>query len=269
MIRAFVLAAALAAAALAPPPAHAWGPLGHRLVARLAEPQLSPQTRAEVERLLATEGLHSLADIANWADELREHDPELGRRSAKWHYVNIGELDCSYDAGQACPGGDCVVAAIDAQAAILADRSRPDAERLQALKFVVHFVGDAHQPLHAGYARDRGGNTVQVNLDGKGTNLHALWDSRLLASAGLKEDDYARKLRLDPQRLPTDTGPVTPAAPAAWVEQSCEIATAPGVYPRRAKIERDYLQQYLPVAEDQIQIAGARLARLLNLAAAP
>ena len=265
MIRPMLLAALLAAmAAMATPAAHAWGPLGHRLVARLAEPQLAPRARAEIDRLLATEGLHSLADVANWADDLRESDPDLGRRSAKWHYVNIGELDCTYDAARACAGGDCVVAAIDAQAAILADRRRPDAERLQALKFIVHFVGDAHQPMHAGYARDRGGNTVQVNLHGKGSNLHALWDSRLLASSRLDEDAYERKLRLDPARLPAETGPYTPAAPAVWVEQSCRIATAPGVYPPKAKIDDGYLQRHRPTAESQVRLAGSRLAATLN-----
>lgn len=244
--------------------AQAWGPLGHRLVARLAESQLTPQARAEVERLLATEQAPSLAAIASWADDLRATDPDLGKRSAKWHFINIGEHGCTYDAAHACPDGDCVVEAIRKQAAILADRSRPDPERLQALKFVVHFVGDVHQPLHAGYARDRGGNTVQVNLHGKGTNLHSVWDSRLLASAKLGEDAYEARLRLDPDRLPTDVDPYTPAAPAVWAEQSCRIALSPGVYPPRPRIDDDYLQQHRPAAERQIQLAGTRLAQLLN-----
>src|SRR5690606_17278990 len=158
---------------------------GHRLVARLAEYQLTGEARTEVHRLLAVERHRGLADIATWADELREHDPDLGRRSAKWHYVNIGEHDCRYEAQLACRNGDCIVEAIRAQTAILADRARPDAERLQALKFVVHFVGDVHQPMHAGYARDRGGNTIQINYRDRGSNLHALWDSTLLGWRGM------------------------------------------------------------------------------------
>ena len=265
MIRPFCFAAAIAVAtALASPAAHAWGPLGHRLVARLAEPQLVPAARAEVQRLLAGGGGQSLADIANWADDLRATDPDLGRRSAKWHYVNIGEDACRYNADGACRGGDCVVEALLAQATILGDRGRGDAERLQALKFVVHFAGDVHHPLHAGYARDRGGNTVQVNLDGKGTNLHALWDSRLLASAGLREDAYEAKLRLDPRHLPAETGPWTPAAAAVWAEQACAVATAPGVYPSSARVGRDYLERHRPSVERQLQLAGARQATQLN-----
>ena len=90
-------------------PAGAWGPLGHRLVAALAWQQLEPEVQAEIARLLAGEADPSLPGIANWADHLRGNDPDLGRRSARWHYVNIAEHNCEYDAERACPGGDCVV----------------------------------------------------------------------------------------------------------------------------------------------------------------
>ena len=254
-----------------PHPAQAWGPLGHRLVARLAQAQLAPPAQAEVERLLATEGLQSLADIATWADELRGSDPGLGRRSARWHYINLGELGCRYDRDAACPGGNCVVEAIDAQAAILGDRSRSDAERLQALKFVVHFVGDVHQPMHAGYARDRGGNTVQLQLHGRGTNLHAVWDTPLLRSARLDEDAYAKRLQRGQARLPGHAARYTRAAPARWAERSCAIATADGVYPATSRIDDVYLHRHRPTVERQVKLAGARLAALLDstLANAP
>lgn len=247
-----------------PHAAQAWGPLGHRLVARLAHAQLAPPAQAEVERLLASEGLESLADIANWADELRGTDPGLGRRSARWHYINLGELDCRYDAQAACRDGNCVVAAINAQAAILGDRSRSDAERLQALKFLVHFVGDAHQPMHAGYARDRGGNTVQLQLHGRGTNLHAVWDTPLLRSAGLREDAYFTRLQPARDRLPASAIRYTHTAPARWAEQSCAIATADGVYPATARIDDAYLHRHRPTVERQVTLAGARLAALLG-----
>ena len=144
-------------------PVGAWGPQGHRLVAALAWADLTPQAQAEVAILLAGEADPTLPGIANWADQLRAENPDLGKRSASWHYVNIGEEACQYDAARDCPGGNCVVGAIDAQLAILADRSQPVAARRQALKFVVHFVGDVHQPLHAGFGHDKGGNTVQAS----------------------------------------------------------------------------------------------------------
>jgi hypothetical protein len=257
---ALLLVCLLACAGLA----HAWNGTGHRLVARLAEPHLTPEARSEVQRLLAREGASSLAEIAAWADDLRSSGTELARRSANWHFVNMAEDGCAYDAARHCPGGDCVVAAIQDQAGILADRGRPDAERLQALKFVVHFVGDAHQPMHAGYGHDRGGNRVQLQVHGKGSNLHALWDDDLLASAGLDETAHAAMLQQPPDRLVPETGPYTPSAPAVWVEQSCAIATTPGVYPEKPIIDANYLHAHRTTAERQVQLAGARLAGLLN-----
>lgn len=245
-------------------PAHAWGPMGHRLVARLAEPQLAPATRAEVRRLLATEGLQSLADVANWADELRERDPTLGRRSAKWHYVNFGSDDCRFDAARDCRNGDCIVEALRAQAAILADRERSDAERLRALKFVVHFAGDIHQPLHAGHGHDRGGNTFQVDHRGKGSNLHAFWDSTLLSSRGIGETTYFWRLRATGAAKPLPAATYSPLAPTAWAEQSCAIVRQTDFYPPSARIGDDYIARHRPTAERQLQLAGTRLAALLN-----
>ena len=244
-------------------PAAAWGPLGHRLVAALAWDELDPAARAEITTLLAGEPDPTLPGIATWADELRANDPDLGRRSAPWHYVNLGEMDCAYDAALACSGGDCVVEAIRAQSAILGDRSRPRAERLQALKFVVHFTGDIHQPMHAGNAHDRGGNDVQVNwpdgsAGGKGGNLHSLWDSGLFNTAGLDEDQWLARLRGLPLAVPVV------ADPARWAEHSCSVAMRDGVYPPRAKLGTDYLQSWRPVAEAQVRAGGSRLAMLLN-----
>lgn len=255
----FALLCAMAA------PAFAWGRTGHRLVAALAWDDLSPKARATVAELLAGEADPTLPGIAVWADDLRANDPDLGRRSAKWHYVNIAEHDCAYDAALACRGGDCVVEAIRAQAAILADRSRPRAQRAQALKFVVHFVGDVHQPLHAGFAHDKGGNDFQVNLDGRGSNLHSLWDSGLLNSSGLDEAAYLQRLRTLPLAVARTRHPLPPDA-AGWAEASCRVVRQPGLYPASAKISAAYLQAWRPLAEAQLRRSGSQLALLLNAA---
>lgn len=261
----FLPALVLVAALAAPGEASAWGRLGHRLVAALAWDDLKPATRAEIERLLQGESDPTLPGIASWADELREHDPDLGKRSSKWHYVNIAEDDCQYLQAKHCPNGDCVVEAIRTQTRILADRSRPQVERLQALKFVVHFVGDVHQPLHAGYGRDKGGNDVQVNLNGKGTNLHSLWDSGMLNAAGLDEAAWLQRLRAMPLAVKLPRSPLPPAS-IEWAEASCRIATRPGLYPSKAVIGQDYLDSWRPTAESQLRIAGTQLAATLNAA---
>lgn len=265
-----LLVAALLAPALVtvPDTAHAWGFQGHRLVGRIAETRLTPTARREIDRLLAAEPEPTLAGVAPWADQLRSSDPGLGRRSARWHYVNIAEDDCHYQAAKHCPGGNCVVEALKAQTAILADRARSDAERAQALKFVVHFVGDIHQPMHAGYGHDKGGNAVQVRYGNRGTNLHALWDSGMLAARGLDDDGYVKVL----QSLPKPTlarRVVVSRDAAAWAEASCRIAVEQGVYPSSRKLGDDYTAQYRPVAEAQLRLAGERLAQVLNGALGP
>jgi hypothetical protein len=241
----------------------AWGAQGHRLVARVAEARLTPQARAEVDRLLANEPTPTLAAIAPWADELRAKDPGLGKRSAGWHYVNIGEDDCHYEVERHCRGGNCVVEALKVQTAILGDRSRSDAERAQALKFVVHFVGDIHQPMHAGYGHDKGGNDFQVQFNGRGTNLHSLWDSGMLNTLKLDDDQYTQRLNAlrapkvgKHSRIDVDA--------VKWAEASCRIAIAPGVYPPQRTLPAEYAATYLPVAESELRLAGERLAVLLN-----
>jgi hypothetical protein len=261
-----LLACSLAACA----PASAWGALGHRLVATLAEGELGPEAQREVARLLAGEAEPTLAGIATWADEVRANDPDLGKRSAPWHYVNLGEHGCTYDAARDCRNGDCVVEAIRTQSAILADRTRPLAERRHALKFVVHFVGDVHQPLHAGYAHDKGGNTFQLHVRGGadeegGTSLHSYWDSGMLRGASLDEAAWLQRLHAMPVAVEIERHPLPPDA-AGWARGACTIATSAGFYPPRAKLGPDYATTWRPTAEAQLRRAGTRLAVLLNTA---
>ncbi len=253
----------LAAASLTSAPAFAWGAQGHRLVARIAETRLDPVAKAEVERLLATENGATLGGIAPWADQLRAEDPGLGRRSAGWHYINMAEDRCAYDRHRHCRNGDCVIEALKAQSARLADRSLSDGERLQALKFVVHLVGDIHQPMHAGYGHDKGGNTYQLQFNERGTNLHSLWDSGMFYALQLDDEHYLQRL----QALPAPSGVVAPQLQrdaTRWAEQSCRIATREGIYPANRKIGQDYADTWRPLAEAQLRLAGERLAALLN-----
>ena len=241
-----------------PMPAAAWGPAGHRIVATLAEAELRPVAKAEVRKLT---GGHSLADIATWADDLRD-DPSrhaLARSTAPLHYVNFADPQCRYDAARECRQGRCVVAAIERYAAVLADRDESAATRAQALRFVVHFVADVHQPLHAGYRDDRGGNRYQVQFEGRGTHLHAVWDSRVLASRGLGWQRHARALARMP--LPRATG-----SPPQWAEESCRATRDEGVYPQRHRVDRAWLEQRRPLAERQVRRAAARLAVVLEQA---
>ena len=171
-------------AAAAPTPAAAFGPAGHRIAGLLAEPALCPAARREVEALGRGE---SLAELGLWADGIREQ-PEW-RQSAPWHYLNVADAPgpaaaAAIRAFRHPPEGD-VLAAIERFRAELADRGRPEAQRAAALKFLVHFVVDLHQPLHVGRAEDRGGNTIDVVYGETVVSLHGFWDADVLELRGL------------------------------------------------------------------------------------
>ncbi|HEU0151763.1 MAG TPA: S1/P1 nuclease [Arenimonas sp.] len=257
----------------------AWSKQGHQLVGELAQAALDPAAQAEVSRLLAGEPDPTLAGVSTWADQIRAESRgtgnPLGELSSRWHYVNFPREGCEYAPARDCPGGDCVIGAINAQAAILADRSRSDEDRRNALKFVVHFVGDAHQPMHAGFAHDRGGNNFQVRYrgqalpEGQGTNLHGVWDYWLLQSAGLDNPAYVSKLLQSPVPADPTLGALNP--PLQWTLESCRLIASEQAYPRRPGVTLTdaYLDRHRPTAERRVRQAGDRLARLLNAALAP
>lgn len=258
------VAAVLVSLALAPA-VHAWGALGHSIVADLAQRHLSPAAEAEVERLLAPEHTKSLADIASWPDEIR-NDPAkdaLWKQTRALHYVDFTSGDCNYTPPRDCKDGQCVVAGIDRYVKILGDKSQPDAARLEALKFVVHFIGDEHQPLHGGSRDDKGGNAYQVQFQDKGTNLHSVWDSGLLKTRGLDYKAYADELESrGAVALPKPMPPFDNAY-AQWAEESCQISR--DIYPAGHKLDQAYVAKELPVAELRLREAGRRLAEVLNL----
>lgn len=271
-VRGLMLVALLAAAA----PASAWSALGHRLVGDLAQRQLQPAAQAEVGRLLAGEAEPTLAGVATWADDLRASSPEQFTRTSRWHYINTPEGTCAADMARDCPDGECVVGAIEAQQRLLADASQPLEVRRDALKFLVHFVGDVHQPMHANNRPDQGGNQFAVSLrtpiepeayarsryvDGvMATNLHSIWDYYVLAGAGLDLPAYAR--RLDLGTWPSTGAPAS--GPLAWAGESCRLIAARGLYPADAAMDHAYLDSMRPLAEQRVRQAAWRLAALLN-----
>jgi hypothetical protein len=244
---------------LLPTHAFAWGPVAHRIVAQLAEHQLTAPARTDMKRLLAVTHDQDLADVATWADDLRDLRGErtLWRSTAPSHFVNFGSSSCRYDPAHDCAGGRCIVAAIDRDARVLGDRSRSDAERAQALRFLVHFVADVHQPLHAGYRKDKGGNAYQIRIKGRGTNLHALWDTPVLTSRHISWQRQAELLAATP--LPRASGNAE-----QWAEESCRVTRDAGFYPRTHALDESYLVRMRPLAEERVREAASRLAMILN-----
>jgi hypothetical protein len=263
-------------------PVIAWSALGHRLVGELAQRHLTPAARAEVDRLLAGEADPTLAGVATWADTLRDRDPDRFKQTSRWHYVNLSSDSCRYAPERDCKDGQCVIGAIAAQREILADRGQPLDARRDALKFLVHLVGDVHQPLHANARNDQGGNKYQVSLRTDiapeayardryvggvmGTNLHSVWDYYVLAERGLDLQQYAARLDREPWPPAMDRSATTPAA---WASESCGLTELRGLYPRENgvevhKLDRGYSEKHRALAEQRIRIAAYRLATLLN-----
>lgn len=242
-------------------PAFGWGPEGHSLIARIAEAQLTPATRARVAEILGPNT--SMASIASWADEVRRARPQ----TANWHFIDIPISKPHLDMARDCPGGDCVIAEIARLEKSLRDPALAPAERREALMFLIHFVGDMHQPLHCSDNGDKGGNGVNVELAGHRMNLHSLWDSALLGRIGT-EDQLFPALSAASARHARSW---SKGSVEDWAEQAHKASqkivygrlpkTAPGA---PAVISPAYERAADPLIRAQIEKAGARLARVLD-----
>ena len=253
---------ALLIALLWPPLALAWGPEGHRIVGELAQRQLDPQAKAAVADLLRGEPEPTLAGVANWADQERDANQDFYKLTSRWHYVTFKSDGCSYVPARDCPNGDCVIAAIDNQLRVLGDRTQPRAQRVQALKLVVHFIGDVHQPFHASHGNDRGGNDFQINYHGQGSNLHAVWDTLILQGQASSPAAYAARLAATPVAAAETR--TDPEAPQRWAQESCRAVDANALYPPTHTIDDAYMNAHRALAEQRLRLAGARLAAELN-----
>ncbi len=240
----------------------AWGVRVHALIGELAERQLSEPARAELRRLLVDQPEPTLAAIAAWPDTAR--DEEGWAWTAPMHYVKFSDARCSEVLPGDCVGGLCVQGAVERYRADLADRRLSRAQRAEALSFLVHFVADAHQPLHAGYREDRGGNDFPVELDGEPLNLHRVWDARLVDIPDGALHSVADRI------APAVVTPTDLPSADAIARESCALADAIDLYPpATGPLPEDYVARHRPTAEAQIALAAARLAAMIEAALAP
>jgi hypothetical protein len=236
----------LLGAATAVPSAWAWGCNGHEMVALIAQKHLDPHAQAMVRQILAASpitpdlkrfcretGLDVFADSSTWADDERSTRPD----TAGWHFLDIPRGAPKGDLSQYCPSSGCVTSAIAMQLAVLRNGNASAQERAEALRFVIHFVGDLHQPLHTTTNDDRGGNCVPVGFFGREPeetnrehedyrpNLHGVWDSDILEtfSKGRTPQQVAGELES------TFSGQIAawltaPVDVSAWVWESHDVA---------------------------------------------
>ena len=248
-------------------PALAWGRMAHRAATRLAETRLTPRTRAAVRDLL-DEG-ESMADASTWADENSRAIPG----SAGWHFVNV-PLNAERYSPRDCHN-NCVVSRLEEFRRVLADPRAPRDRKRMALRFVIHLVVDAHQPLHVGDNRDRGGNAVQVQFFRDDyTNLHQVWDSGLLREGYRGERDlvdHLIEMARSPQARDWPKGTVED-----WVSEGLEVARHAYQIPGSrqfvrsgTRLGRDYQEANLPLAARRLAQSGVRLSEVLNEALDP
>ncbi|HEX4117942.1 MAG TPA: S1/P1 nuclease [Rhizomicrobium sp.] len=240
--------------------AFGWGAQGHEIAAGVALRELTPAARAQAARLLGGDAM--LVQQSNWADEIKDQR----RDTARWHFVDIPLDARGFVAGRDCAGGDCVVAQIEADVQALRNRKLSDAARAQALLFLVHFVADVHQPLHAEDNDDKGGNEVRVQIGGERANLHRVWDVDVVEGLGF--DSNAVAAGIERGITPQERRAWARGTPADWANEAHAIARDQ-IYPplqgaRELRLPRDYVWREAPLARLQLARAGVRLAWLLN-----
>jgi len=275
-VRLFLLALSSFTLACPGGDARAWGPQGHAAIGQAALARVSAGTRSWLQAVLGAESPAELdravAEACFWPDTFRD-DPEWAW-SAPLHYVNIPRDTAHYDRQRDCPGGRCVTEGVKKFAADLGRGGSPGAESgpgahpgpWRSFAWVCHLVGDMHQPLHAGFAEDRGGNRVEIEFNGERLNLHRFWDSALAAErlgvGGLADGEFRRPA----------AGRQADACPAAawrpdladcWTDESHALAGAVA-YPPGRVVSGAFADQSWSVIRGQWRKAAERLALLLD-----
>lgn len=232
--------------------AFAWGKNGHRIVGEIAQQNLLPGTKKAIEKILGNE---DLARVSTWPDEIRS-DKKYSY-SSPWHYVSIPSGKTYFDQKRP-PEGDVIFALFQFEETLRDPKSSPE-QKKDALRFMVHMMGDLHQPLHVGLAEDRGGNTVRLKWFKTETNLHALWDENIVDFEQLSYTEYSKILN---HFTKEEKKSFTSGTFLDWAKESQDLRNV--VYDVGESAGYEYHFKVKPVYELRLRQAGLRLANLLN-----
>lgn len=259
----FVLAlAACAVAGLSAPSAFAWGPDGHRIVCAIAWDELNPHARDSVKATIDVQSREQFADSCAWADEYKLAHPD----TAAWHMMGVPDDAVTVDLARDCKAPkSCVLGQVIAQDAAL-DRAGPGSD--VALKMLAHLVGDLHEPLNVARASDHNGRDITGHFYGRESNLHAVWETGLLARDGRSWQTIVTDLEDDLED--SDRAAWTATKPIDWANESLTAALSPTSYYGMQFAPFQYGPNYvgveLPVALARLSRAGVRLGAMLNKA---
>jgi hypothetical protein len=234
-----------------------WGSEGHMIVAQIAQNNLTPKAKSAVAKILNNQ---SLASVANWADTIKNNQEWVHTKS--WHFADIPDGE-DYSSAEHNENGD-VVGAITEMVSTLKSRT-DDVSKENALKFLVHFVGDIHQPLHVGRPEDRGGNDIRITYEGKNSNLHALWDSLMIGKSSMDYAAYADWLENGKALAPPYDLASFPFSTIISEDMSArgEIYNI-GLEAGPIKVTAAYYNRNVDLMNHQLLTGGKRLATLLN-----
>jgi S1/P1 Nuclease len=264
-----ISALSLLALAAGAPEAFAWGDLGHRVICEIALRRAEPSTQAAIRQLIATDPeFTSFADSCTW--------PDHPRKRAEEHFLNLPRSSHGLTTDDCAGAPACVVSAIRKDAAVLKSRTASQADKLTSLKYLGHWVGDVHQPLHVSFRDDRGGNNIHVT-GGCGTNLHSAWD-RCLVQRAIGENVEGAALSLLKSLSPQQESAWLHSDFKDWANESFAIAEREATgycqivgstcesNPAGLRIDTAYVAHSTPVVREQLLKAGLRLAHLLDTA---
>jgi S1/P1 Nuclease len=264
-----ILVLALLALSFAPGEAFAWGDTGHKVVCEIAFRLAQVDTRAAIRKLIRSD-----QEFDTFSDSCIF--PDHPRKRAAEHFINLARDSQGLTSDQ-CPTSDkCVLTAILNDAEVLGAKATKRADRLIALKFLGHWVGDIHQPLHVSFEDDRGGNNIGVSGECS-RNLHSAWDSCLVEDAvgtdvdqaatdlidGITAEQITQWKASDPRDWANESFAIAEAVTTKYCEKhgsSCDLPQG------NVQIDADYLTRNEAVVKEQLQKAGVRLARLLDVA---
>ena len=238
-------------------PGFGWGGKGHDVIAGIAEAHLNKKAKKEVRKLL--EG-HTMVYYSTRADEIRNDSAYAYTRT--WHYANIDAGE-TYETMNKEPAGDVVTATL-LSINQLKNKNQPDSVRSMYLKFLIHWIGDMHCPMHAGRAVDRGGNDYPIVWKKEKINLHRLWDDIIVDAAKYWGSiEWATYIDVDMNKNRRKA--IEAGDPLDWLKETAVLAA--DIYvntPENQEIPQSYVRKYTPVVEEQFLKAGYRLAGLLN-----
>ncbi|WP_308814802.1 S1/P1 nuclease [Sphingomonas sp. GV3] len=264
-------------------PAHAYWEFGHQTVARIAYANVAPRTRAAIRRILAdtpkldtpTCPATTIEGASTWADCVKplktaEGKPRFGY-AYNWHFQDVN-ICAPFSLEEACKDGNCVSAQIKRDVAVLKDKRAGAKERAQALVFLIHFVGDLHQPLHAGEKGDKGGNDVAAAYgvySPKRFNLHSVWDGTLAERAITSGPNLVRRYS------PAEKARIARGGVDDWSRESWQVAhdvvyasalhgDPCGPTPAKVTLDDATVAKIVPVARLEVERGGLRLAKLLD-----